>query len=488
MKDKIKRLFFQNRGVRQTIAKNVFWLTISQIASRLIRAIIIIYAARSLGASEYGLFSYLLGLAGFFTIFSDVGVNQIVTREVTQKPDQRSTYFSTAFWIKIVLFLFTAALIIFIAPYFSKIQKAAGLLNFVALIVIFDGLREFCIAFFRAKEKMELEALSLILTNAAITILGFIALYFSATSKSLTFSYAVATLIGSLSAVIILRNDFKKIISYFDRNLIKHIITSAWPIALVGIIGAFMLNTDIIMLGWWRTSEEIGFYSASQKIIQMLYSLPAILAGAIFPTLSRLAGQKDNDKVRQLMEISMVSVLLIAIPMAIGGIVLARPIIELIYGAEYLPSVPVFQILIATTLIIFPSTLIGNSILAYNKQKRLAVYMGIAAIGNIIFNSILIPIYGIIGASIATIVAQFLSNSLSWRMIKQINNFYILRYLKKIIAAAIIMAIFSFVSNKVGLNVIINIIASASIYFIALYLFKEKIVEEVKNLIKIVRD
>ena len=97
---RLKSLLFENKGLRQTITKNVFWLSISQFGSRLIRAVIIIYAARALGTAEYGVFSYLLGLAGFFTIFGDIGINQIITREMAKKPERQSIYFSTAFWMK----------------------------------------------------------------------------------------------------------------------------------------------------------------------------------------------------------------------------------------------------------------------------------------------------------------------------------------------------------------------------------------------------
>ena len=100
---RITSLLFTNTGAKQTVAKNVFWLTVSEIGTRFIRAGIIIYAARVLGAENFGVFSYALGLAGFFTIFADIGLSQILTREASQKPEQRSEYFATAFVIKTVL-------------------------------------------------------------------------------------------------------------------------------------------------------------------------------------------------------------------------------------------------------------------------------------------------------------------------------------------------------------------------------------------------
>ena len=191
-------------------------------------------------------------------------------------------------------------------------------------------------------------------------------------------------------------------------------ISSAWPMALNSIIGAFMLNTDVLMLGWWRSAKEIGYYSASQRIIQVFYSLPAIIASAIFPAISRLIGEKDEIKIKLLMEKGLTIVFLIAIPLVVGGIILGKPIINLVYGKEYLPAAIVFQMLIITNLIIFPATLISNTLLAYNKQKAMVLNILIGGIGNIIFNSILIPRWGMIGSSIATIIAQSINYWLSF--------------------------------------------------------------------------
>ncbi|MEK9154618.1 MAG: flippase [Patescibacteria group bacterium] len=483
--NKLKSLLFQNRNIRQTVAKNVFWLSFSQIGSRLIRAIIIIYAARALGAADYGIFSYALGLAGFFTIFSDIGISQILTREMVQKQGQKDRYFSTAFWIKIFILAITVLLIIFAAPYFSKLEAAKNLMVFIALIVIFDGLREFSLASFRAFEKMEFEALISILTNIAITTFGLIALYFAPTSKSLTLAYAFSTMIGFFVGFIILREHFKKILNCFDKSLIKPILYSAYPIALLSFFGAFMLNTDMIMLGWWKTPKEIGYYSAGQKIIQLLYTLPAILATSIFPSMSRFVNNQENERVKNLMKKGMVIIFSIAMPVFLGGVILAKPIIGLLYGKEYLPATLSFQILLFTPFFIFPQILLGNFILAHNRQKELKFPVGLGAISNIILNVLLIPPYGIVGCSIATVIAQFLNTSLTWRIAKKINDFFSFRQLSKAIIAAIIMGVIAFILNESNINVIINIIISAGIYFGTLYLLKEKILEEILTILKI---
>ena len=85
MLQKLKSFLFTNTSTRQTIAKNTFWLAISNIGGRLLRSIVIIYAARVLGANGWGVFSYAISLATFLTIFIDFGINAILIKESSQE-------------------------------------------------------------------------------------------------------------------------------------------------------------------------------------------------------------------------------------------------------------------------------------------------------------------------------------------------------------------------------------------------------------------
>jgi O-antigen/teichoic acid export membrane protein len=485
MINKLKDLLFTNRGAKQTIVKNVFWLSIGQIGSRLIRAVIIIYAARILGAAEYGIFSYVLGLAGFFTIFADLGVSPLMTREIAGHPEKKSVYFANALWVKTILISLTAALIIFLAPKFSNIKEAVALLPFVALLTFFDNLRDFIFAYFRGIEKMEREAFLVVIMNTTIALTGFIVLSFYKTAGALLFSYITSVVVLSIVALYFIKGLVREIFKNFDKAVFKQFIRDCWPLAFTSLFGIFMLNVDVVMLGWWRTPEEIGYYSASQRIVQILYTLPAILASAVFPAMSRFIKNKDHKKLRLINEKSTAAVYFAAVPIAIGGIVLSGPIIEFVFGKEYLPASTSFQILIATVLIQFPSSVLGGLIMAHNQQKRLFKYAGIGSISNIVFNALLIPVYGIAGSAIATFIAQIAYFGPVWLKLKQIENFQTLRHLKKIIIAGIVMGISGYALNRfLELNVFINIIFSIVIYLGALYLLKEEIINEIRGLFK----
>ena len=486
MISKLKNFLFQNLTPRQTVAKNIFWLSLSQIGSRFFRAIIIIYAARVLGAAEYGIFAYVLAFAGFFTLFSDIGVNAILTREIASHPEQKDKYFSTSFWLKIILLLISAVLVIFVAPHFSKIEKAVVLFPLMALIVFFDGLREFANAFLKGLEKMEWEAIVIIAMNVVIMVAGFIILRISPTSKSLLFSYITSVGFSALLAIFIIKKQFLKVFSrrYLDFKVALQILNAAWPLAFSALLGTFMLNTDVVLLGWWRTAEEIGYYSIGQRVVGILYTLPALLMSGVFPTLSRFVQQNEKEREKNLNEKSTATIFLAAFPLIIGGIILSQPIIKLIFGPAYLPATPAFQILIASLFWTFPSVFISNLILAHNQQKKVVIYMAGSALGNILLNIVLIPIWGIEGAAVSTFITLAIYVIPTWWHVKKISEFQTFRHLKKIIAAAIIMGFTAFFLNQLSFPVLINIFISVGVYLGILYLLKEKILEEILILFK----
>ncbi|TSC89629.1 MAG: Lipopolysaccharide O-side chain biosynthesis protein (O-antigen transporter) [Parcubacteria group bacterium Gr01-1014_3] len=422
---KIKHWLFNNGSVNQTIAKNTFWLFFGQMTSRVLRAAIVIYAARVLGAAGWGAFSYALGVAAFLTVFSDIGINALLTKEGSRSPELRSQYLATAFFIKLAMLTVLTTLIIALFPYLTKIPEAAAIMPILIFVFAFDALRELGSAVSRAMEKMEIEAGIQVFANFVIVVLGFIFLTLNPSSLSLSFAYAIGSGLGLVAILIALRTHFQNLFSNFKKSLIWPIFRTAWPFGLMGIMGAVMLNTDIIMLGWLRTAEEVGYYSAAQKPIQLLYVIPTLLATSIFPIIARLV-KTDPESAKKLLVKYVWLAIILSVPITVLGFILAKPIILTLFGAEYSVGILTFQILLLTLPIVYPATILGNAIFAYDGQKFLALFAVTAILGNVLFNFLLIPIFGIEGAAIATILTQLITNFLIWQRIKSINGMSIL--------------------------------------------------------------
>ena len=100
----VKSFLFENRTTGQTVAKNTVWLSMSNFGGRLLKAVVIIYAARVLDPAGWGIFSYAVTLAGFFTLFVDPGINVMLMREGSKTDEEGKTkVLSTTFYMKVVL-------------------------------------------------------------------------------------------------------------------------------------------------------------------------------------------------------------------------------------------------------------------------------------------------------------------------------------------------------------------------------------------------
>lgn len=477
MLKRVKSIFFENRTTRQTIAKNTFWLFFGNISSRLIKAGIIIYAARILGAEEWGVFSYALSLAAFFTVFTDFGMSTVITRESSKNLSVQEKYFTTSLVIKIVMTVLAIAAFLVLAPLIVKQRAVMALLPIIILLVSLDGMRDFAASLSRAWEKMEIEAAIQILTNIAIVIGGFVALYYYRTSYSLSVGYTVGVAIGMLAALYPFRRYFKNIRQSFDPNLIKPILYASWPIGMLALMTATMLNTDTIMIGWFRDISDVGYYSAGQRIAQIIFMVPALLSTALFPSFAKFAA--DKERFANALERSILMLLMIGIPMAIGGALLAKDIMYLIYGDQYLAGSLAFAIMCLTIISGFVAPVLGNAIFALDKERKLFTYVILGISGNFLFNLLLIPRFGITGAALSTLINQTIITLYLSHKLNQEVSILIRRKLPNILAASLVLFVIVLGLSLLELPVIITIIAAAVAYGYILYILQEPVFMEI---------
>lgn len=478
----IKELLFSNRSIRQTVAKNTFWLTFGNLSGRLIKAALIIYVARVLGAAGYGIFSYAVSLAGFFSLFSDIGITGILIREGARNPKALPEYLATSFGIKAALLLITNIAILTIAPFFSgNLPEVLPLIPIAAALITFDSIRELAFAITRSKEKMQTEAGISIITNVAITLLGIGAIFFfKATPLALMIGYTLGSLIGTVFAYWAVRESLQNPFKYFRKSLVLPMIVEGLPFGLMGLLGSLMLNTDTLMVGWLTSAanaaETLGIYAAAQRPVQVLYMVPSIMSLAIFPALARLASM-DKARFKNILENALSLSFLIAIPLVIGGLILGSNLILLLFGSEYLAGTATFQILLFTLPVVYAGGFVANAVLAYDSQKSFWFYLTVGLVVNTVLDIILIPPFGILGSAFATLAAQILANFVIWRKLKSIQNFETLRHLPKMIIAGIGMGAVVLLLNLIASPVLISVALGAGAYFLLLYILKEPLLK-----------
>jgi PST family polysaccharide transporter len=480
---KIRGLLFENRHTKQTVAKNTFWMGVGTIVSRVIKAIVIIYAARILGTDNYGIFSYALSLAALFSIFADIGMTAILTRETIREPDMLEKNISTSFVIKLFLTGTSVLLVGGVAPFFVTVKGAASLMPLAAILIAFDSLRDFSASITRAWEKMEIEAGINLVTGIGITVFGLAAIWIKPTPTVLMAGYAAGAGLGLLAAALLLGKYLKNFWLHFDKELAIRLMKESIPFAIMLLLNALTVNIDAVMIGWLRGATDVGLYAAAQRPILLIYMASSLLASSAFPVIARFA-RKDDVKVRSIVEKITTVSFLASLPIFAGGAILAPQIIDFLFGPGYSAATHTFATLLFTVALVFPAASILNTIFAYGEQKIMMYSLLMGGIGNVIFDYLLIRPYGIIGSAFATIISQTLAYGFAWIKLKQINNFHTLRHLKKGFAALLLMSASTFAMKELGLHVLINITLSATIYLSALVALKEKIIEEAKGIFK----
>ena len=406
-----------------------------------------------------------------FTIATDLGLSAIVTRELVRDHSRRAEHLSTFLFIKVAL-LFTATLVIvLVVPHVGALPLSRSLMLSLAALVFFDSMRIIASTVNRAREAMHREAFINIFTQAVILAIGMLMLRVAPSAENLNIAYAVGSAVGTLYAFFLIRDHLPGILTSFRRPLVRELMRDSLPIAIVGLLGSLMLNTDIVMLGWMRTAAEIGYYSATQKIIFTLYVLPTLIASATFPAMTRLA--HDMPEFKRFFEKTLKYSLMLALPITVGGIMTASQTIDFFYGAAYLPATASYVILLLTVPIAFTTSIINNALIARNSQKHFLTYASIGLISNVIFNFLLIPIWGINGTAVATFITGSIAGLFIWHRLNALSGFSLPHGLGKTIFACAIMGVIAYACAALGTNVLVTIFAGACSYVAALYALRE---------------
>jgi O-antigen/teichoic acid export membrane protein len=480
MLQKIKSFLFTNVTNRQTFAKNAFWLAFGNIGGRLVRGAIIIYAARVLGAAGWGIFSYGITLVAFLTVFIDIGIDAILTREAAKVKgdlERRVRIISTALYIKLTLLALGVATVLFIAPHLAPLPGLVRLLPLMAAILVFDTLRNFSFAVMRSKERMEYEAMLYIFTNLSIVASGILFLHLWPTPASFTLSYATGTLLGLIATTTLLWREFIGAFSNFSKSLVWEILRAAWPFAISAVLSLLMLNTDVLVIGWFRSAEDVGLYSAAVRIIQLLYIFGGVAALSSLPIFSRFY-EEDRARIRPALERILKFGFAFSLPAALGGIVAGPRLIYLFFGGAYSGATLSFQILLLTLAFNFLASILANVVFVHDKQRSLTVYMAIGGILNLTLDFLFIPRFGIVGSAFATLIAQLVADSYLWFIAWRIVRFSPHLKLGKVIFSSATAALTLYLLLKIGVTIFVAGPIAAIIYFGLLYVLKEPVFKE----------
>ena len=238
---------------------------------------------------------------------------------------------------------------------------------------------------------------------------------------------------------------------------------------------------DSVMLGFMVGDAAVGFYSAALKLSRMVIELITSSITTIMPRSSYYVAEKRMDEYRDMVSKVFRTELFFALPATAGLLILCRPLMLIFSGERYLPAIPSMQILSIGIVANCTSTFFNHVILTPNrKEKYILVAQIIGAVANILLNAVLIPRYGVLGASLATVFLHFLIPSVmltyTWRFIRTAKN--ALGAVKSLAGSAVMYLCIWFLFKDIqsnALQIALSVVTGAAVYALCEIILKNEI-------------
>ena len=164
---------------------------------------------------------------------------------------------------------------------------------------------------------------------------------------------------------------------------------------------------DSVMLGFMLDDSAVGYYSAAQKIKNLVSQMITAITGTLMPRSSWYLERNDEKGYQQMVQKAGNVACFFSLPAAIGIMAIARPLIVLFSGNAYLPALPSMLVLAPSVITISLSSYLTNVILTPHRLERFSLQAQIVgSVLNILLNTFFIPVWGVFGASLATMIVE----------------------------------------------------------------------------------
>ena len=472
--------------INKSIKKNYIYNLFFQIFNLLLPLITIAYLSRVLGSSGIGTFSYTQSIITYFIIFGSVGISLYGQREIAYNQnniDKRSKTFWELFFLKCITMSISLILFFITLTFFKKYTLFFKILSLELIANIFDiswfyqGIEEF-------KKNITRNCLVKILN----VLLIFIFIKDSSDIIKYFIIYVITLLTSNLSLWINIKNYIKKI-KLKDLNIFYH-----FKFTLLLFIPQIAIQIytvlDKSMIGFIvKDMSIVGYYEQAEKIIKVILTIITSISTIMLPRIANCYSLKNQDKIKEYMYKTFNFILFLSFPMIFGLLALASTFIPIFLGPGYESVIPIIQLMSLIILFIGFSNIIGYQyLLPTKKQKEYTISVIIGSIINFILNIILIKNFKAIGATIATLIAEFFVMGIQFYFIRhEFSLKKIFNLGKNYIFASIIMFIYCFILkdfiNNTKILLFAQLFIGIFIYMVLLILLKDKAIIYLVNII-----
>ncbi|WP_010239496.1 flippase [Clostridium arbusti] len=465
------------------VAKN-FLLTVS---SSLISQVVVFftgtYYATKIGASYFGTVNTVQAMILYFTMVVLFGLQTYGTREIAKNRENIKWVVGDILAFRFILFILSFIIIVIMSALFKSNT------NSIKTLLILYGLTLLPTAMnidwvFNGIQEMKYNAVYNIIKN----LIPFILIYIFLREKSEVYYIPIFTFIALTMAAVyqayiyFFKEKFTLSVHLNKKKLVSYI-NFGLPFLISGILAMINANVDRIIIMFTRGSEEAGIYGSAYYIILFLINIETMIFTPIFPLIINYFNSKNTEGLKKLMDNTSKIITAFIMPVVIGGILLSKEIIVLLFDNTYLAAYMPFNILLIYALILFFREIYGWGLNACNMEKKYLKAVAISALVNLVLNLIFTPRYGMNIAALITVASEVINILMMRYYAKKVIVVSNYKNIIKALLPCVVMAIGIIVFKYFNINIVLNIVFSGIVYTVLILITKYITVDEVKSIL-----
>ncbi|HXL78508.1 MAG TPA: flippase [Candidatus Eisenbacteria bacterium] len=446
-------------GLGSRALRNTVLVLAAKVVARLIALVTVIATLKWLMPAPYGTFTTLINYTAIVSVVLDLGFNVLYVREGARHPADIQRYLRNVMSLRLVMAV-GGFVVLAIA------LAVAGLSSLLVpgfLLMVLTSYSTLLRNTLYAVQRLAYEAMAVVLESIVLLALVLIGIKIGAGVTYFVWAYAAQYAFSCAYFAIVLWWQKIAVVGWkLEPQLVREWFFQGLPFALTFVLTILYFKIDQPLVYAIRPHVEAGWYAAAYKPFEALLFIPMTLLSVVFPVLSvyfRERPQELTDAVSRFFK----ALLVIGWPIAVGLFVLAHPLTTMFL---YPQSEPALRILALALAIGFVNNAFIGALSASDRQLSFTWAAGWSLIANLALNLILIPFFGYIGASWATVLTEVVLGVAGWILTRRhIGQVPVLQLTWRPILAGLVMGAVLFpLRNLDGVQVIIPIAVGAAVY------------------------
>ena len=383
------------------VGRGFLSLATGDAAARVVAFLAGVYVGRTLSPEAFGVVTFSTGVLLYFSNVVECGIDLVGVRQVASDESSMRRLAPALVGVRLGLTLFLALAIALVAPRVLP-EPEATVFSVYGLTLIAVALSTRWIHL--GLENSRVVALARTL-GECLYLGGVLLCVHRFQDLALV---PVAQLCGDVLAASILWIAIRRLgwrpSPRFAPREARPVLERSWPLVANVLLGLTIYNSDLIFLRAFRGREDVGLYSAAYQLISFLINMAAAYSLSLLPALTR-ADAASGERAR-LYHSAFGQTFSVALPIAVGGALIAGPIIATVFGADYARSVTPLAILVCTIPFTMSKEVDLIALVVAGREATVMRMTAAAVAVNLALNLWLIPRHGMLGAAVSTLATE----------------------------------------------------------------------------------